>query len=472
MGQASRTTKLLLDLGTRSEGGANTEKRAALDATTAVLTEARAFYIDFFLAHAHKLAEKVIYYSEEHLEMRERLISAHELLSWAEACTVKTAAHPHPLAGCNFTERFPGMPFAYRRSVIKDAIGKVRSYLSTLANWERSGKKKGKPGWPAARDHPTLYQGCLSLDLETLDTREAFVRINVYAAGAWTWMRYPVSSSRYTMQKLGEAGWRSLSPTLVLRAHAAELHIPQVKKIEASRVMERKHDPDLVTVAVDLNVKNLAVITVRQKAAIIETVFVTDHGLDAHRYRHLKRIAKKQWQSGRSVAGEHSNQQLWRHIDRLNEDAAHKVARQIATVCARYPGCILLFERLRKIKPGPGSKSRRMNRRRANQLHGKIRAHAKDKAYVRQVVTVEVNPHGTSQYCSRCGALGERFSSQKGQRIGVKWGKLFGCPMCHYEANADFNASVNVHRSFYREWHWQPRTAKKVSPSAPVEDSA
>jgi hypothetical protein len=44
--------------------------------------------------------------------------------------------------------------------------------------------------------------------------------------------------------------------------------------------MESKRDPDLVTVAVDLNVKNLAVITVRLRESIIETVFVTDHGLD------------------------------------------------------------------------------------------------------------------------------------------------------------------------------------------------
>jgi transposase len=468
MGQATRTTKLLLDLGNRRQGGANTEKRAALDATREVLNQARAFYIVFFLAHADKLAEKVTYYSEEHLEMRERLISAHELLTWAEACTVETAAHPHPWAGWNFTERFAGMPFAYRRSVIKDAIGKARSYLSNRANWEKSGKKKGKPGWPAATDHPTLYQGCIALEMEVLDTQEAFVRIAVYTGQVWTWMQYPVNSSRYTVQRLLEADWRRQSPTLVLRTHAAELHIPQVKKIAAKKVMERKQDPDLVTVAIDLNVKNLAVITVRQHGRIIETVFVTDHGLDAHRYRHLKRIAKKQWQSGKPVKGEHSNQQLWQHIDRLNDDAAHQVARRIATVCARYPGCILLFERLRTIKPGPGSKSRRMNRRRANQLRGKINDHAKDKAYLHQIVTVEVNPHGTSQYCSRCGAKGERFSYRGGKRIVEKWGKLFCCPVCHYEANADHNASVNVHRSFYREWHWQPRKAQ--APPSPVSE--
>jgi putative transposase len=469
MGQASRTTKLLLDLGKRTLGGANTEKRAALATTAEVLTAARAFYIDFFLAHAEKLSEKVTYYSQEHLERRERLISAHELLTWAETCTVETAAHPSPWTGWNFTKAFPGMPFAYRRSVIKDAIGKVRSYQSNRANWERSGKQKGKPGLPSAGDHPTLYQGCISLDLETLNLQDAFVRINVYTAEGWRWVHYPVSSSRYLVQRLGEADWKRQSPTLVLRPHAAELHIPQVRKIDASKVIERKQDPDLVTVAVDLNVRNLAVITVRQCGTIVETVFVSDHGLDAHRYRHLKRIAKKQWLSGRPVKREHSNRQLWRHVDRQNADAAHKVARIIANVCASYPGCILLFERLRKIKAGKGSKSRRMNRKRANQLRGKINEHARDKAYLYQVVTVEVNAHGTSQYCSRCGALGERFSCRGGQRIVEKWGKLFACPKCDYESHADFNASVNVHHSFYREGHWRLRQAK-APPPAPVAD--
>ena len=123
MGQATRTTKLLLDLGQRDQGGANTGKRAALDATVGVLNQARAFYIDFLLAHADKLSERIPYYSEQHLEMRERAISANELLSWAEACTVATQEHPHPWKGWNFTEAFPDLPFVYRRSVIKDAIG-------------------------------------------------------------------------------------------------------------------------------------------------------------------------------------------------------------------------------------------------------------------------------------------------------------------------------------------------------------
>jgi hypothetical protein len=309
MGQATRTTKLLLEFGARAEGGANTAKRAYLEEATRLLDRARAFYVAFFLAHPDKLAERVRYFSEHHQEERERLISSNELLTWAEFATVATARHPHPRAS----------------------------------------------------NHPTLYQGAFSLELDDLDLRKTFVRLKVYDGKAWIWVNYPVKYSRYFEQRRTEPGWERQSPQLILRPQAAELHVSQTKAIQAKKVVESKRDPDLVTVAVDLNVKQLAVITVRQHGKIIQTRFVSDHGLDQHRYRHLRRVSKKQWQSGKPVNAERSNQQLWAHI-------------------------------------------RRLNRKQANQLKGKINQLAKEKAYASGVVSVEVNPHGTSQYCARCGA--------------------------------------------------------------------
>src|SRR5260370_27311044 len=144
----------------------------------------------------------------------------------------------------------------------------------------------------------------------------------------------------------------------------------------------------------------------------------------------------------------------------MNEDAAHKVARIIVGVCARYPGCVLLFERLRKITVKGASKSRRTNRKQANQLRGTINQNAREKAFVEGVVTVEVNPHGTRQSCSRCGLKGERFSIRGGKRIKEPWGKLFWCPHCRYEAHADCDGSADVHHSFFNEFHWQPRHTK------------
>jgi hypothetical protein len=179
MGQATRTTKLPLALDKRSQGGANTGKRAYLETTTAVLNAARAFYVAFFLAHCDKLTERVPYYSEQDHEMRERVISADKLLTWVEFVTVETKEHPDPLPEWNFSRAFPDFPFLYRRSVIKDAIGKVKSYLSNLANWQQTGKRKGQPGPPGARNHPMLYQGTFSLELDHLDQRQSFVRLKV-----------------------------------------------------------------------------------------------------------------------------------------------------------------------------------------------------------------------------------------------------------------------------------------------------
>jgi transposase len=122
---------------------------------------------------------------------------------------------------------------------------------------------------------------------------------------------------------------------------------------------------------------------------------------------------------------------------------------------------VLVFERLRVIEPKGGSKAKRLNRKQVNQLKGKIDQLAKEKAYAVGIVACETNAHGTSQYCSGCGARGERFSRKGSVCILGRSGKLFRCRACSYEAQADFNASVNVHHSFFREFHWRSRKKRR-----------
>ena len=117
MGQAARTTKLLLDLSTREQGGANAGKRAYLGATVEILNAARRFYLDFFLAHPDKLTERVEIISKKTGEVREGVVSAENLLTWAEFQTVATREHPDPLPDWNFSQAFPDFPNRYRRSV-------------------------------------------------------------------------------------------------------------------------------------------------------------------------------------------------------------------------------------------------------------------------------------------------------------------------------------------------------------------
>src|SRR6266567_8934700 len=116
MGQTTRTTKLLLDFSGRSQGGANPGKRSHLTETVSILNAARCFYLDFFLAHPDKLTERVEVISKKTGEVREGLISADNLLTWAEFQTVATVSHPDPLPDWNFSQTFPGFPTRYRRS--------------------------------------------------------------------------------------------------------------------------------------------------------------------------------------------------------------------------------------------------------------------------------------------------------------------------------------------------------------------
>ena len=75
------------------------------------------FIIDFFLAHADKLAERVPYYSEKHLrDARAGDQRRTNCSPGQKSCTVETAAHPASLAGVELQcSAFPQMPFIYRQ---------------------------------------------------------------------------------------------------------------------------------------------------------------------------------------------------------------------------------------------------------------------------------------------------------------------------------------------------------------------
>lgn len=293
MGEAKRTTKLRFNTAVQQKGGMNAGKKENLYRTKEILDNARVFYCNFFLAHKDKMVEKVWYFSKKENKNKQRLINANELLTWAEFQTVRTKDHPQIDEKWDFGSQFNNMSSRYRRSVIKDSIGRVRSYLSSLKNWENKAKKKGKPGLPSPKNHPTLYKGTIKLELEELDEKDSYVKIKVHTGKKWEWVNYPVKWGTWHRDRLEEKDWQMQSPKLILSPKKTELHIPQKKDVTAQKIIESKKDPDLVTVAVDLNVRNLAVITVRQHEKIIKTVFFTDKGLDQHRYRHLKKISKK-----------------------------------------------------------------------------------------------------------------------------------------------------------------------------------
>ena len=104
---------------------------------------------------------------------------------------------------------------------------------------------------PTATNHPTLYAGTSTLELDALDLRKSFVRIRVYTGERWEWIHSPTRYNRYFEQRRAEEGWEEESPKLILGEQQAALHFLQTKTITAKKIVESKRDPDLVTVAVD-----------------------------------------------------------------------------------------------------------------------------------------------------------------------------------------------------------------------------
>jgi transposase len=54
-----------------------------------------------------------------------------------------------------------------------------------------------------------------------------------------------------------------------------------------------------------------------------------------------------------------------------------------------------------------------------------------------------VNPKNTSKICSKCGAVNETFTfeDRKAHRF------LFKCNKCKFEADADYNAALNISKA-------------------------
>jgi hypothetical protein len=103
-------------------------------------------------------------------------------------------------------------------SVIKDCIGKARAYSTAHASWKESGKKRSKPGKPTPTNHPTLYTGVFSLQLDQVDLHQSFVKLRVSTGTQWVWANYPVQENRYFEARMNEQEWTGFLPSWLCAA--------------------------------------------------------------------------------------------------------------------------------------------------------------------------------------------------------------------------------------------------------------
>jgi len=194
----------------------------------------------------------------------------------------------------------------------------------------------------------------------------------------------------------------------------------------------------------------------------------------AHLGQHKRKLRALRRLRGKPVKDERTHVELQGHIDDMAEDRFKKGARAIINFALNTDNRIdektgkpipradvLLLENLENLIPD-AERERGINRMLVQFNRGNLVKRVKEMAADAGLKVFEVSPFGTSQVCSKCGELGRRYSIRRQQvpedptqtRPDIHFGlveKLFACPKCNYRANADHNASVNLHRRFHND---------------------
>lgn len=153
--------------------------------------------------------------------------------------------------------------------------------------------------------------------------------------------------------------------------------------------------------------------------------------------RDQKRLAKLSRQvsespadSDRRTKKRKAHQKVWKKIANRRSDFAHKLSRSIVN---RFG--IICVEDL-KIKQMMDGNFRSMNRSIADAAWGQFLQFTSYKAAEAGRVFVEVDPRGTSQECSQCGAKVPKDLSVR----------IHDCPNCGFVTHRDHNSGLNILR--------------------------
>ena len=135
-----------------------------------------------------------------------------------------------------------------------------------------------------------------------------------------------------------------------------------------------------------------------------------------------------------------------RSLRRLLKRLSHKRSNRTTEFCRQTakkfvdwvrPNSVLVFESLKGLSKKKKGFNKSLNRRICEWPRSELLQRIKNKAELRGIPIVEINPAYTSQTCSRCGQLGNRERHN------------FSCS-CGHTQHADINAAINI-RTKYAE---------------------
>ena len=267
-------------------------------------------------------------------------------IEYAVHCT-KTNLYPK----YDFDSKFGKFPSYLRRAAISEAIGKVSSYKSNLANWKEIPQGK-EPGLPVAGYiYPAMYRDNCFVRIGTYTAR-----LKVWIRNTWDWIPVQLRKSDVDYIQSHCRNRKECIPTLRRRGRNWYLEFSFEEKVE----LTNKPIEQQIIIGVDLGINNACTCSaMRSDGTVIgRKILSLPREKDSLNHK-LNKIKKAQQHGARKMP------RLWGRAKGVNLDIAHKTAQFIADVAALYSADIIVFEHLDLTGKKKGSKKQKLHHWRA-----------------------------------------------------------------------------------------------------------
>ena len=325
----------------------------------------------------------------------------------------------------DFDKRFYKLPSYLRRGAINEAIGKVSSYKSNLANWQLNKQSKAPSLPKAGFIYPCLYKDNM---YEQTDTYVA--RIKVYIRNTWDWITVQLRKSDIDYINRRCKNRKKCAPTLQKRGREWFLDFPFEENIKLGKVDINEQ----TIVAVDLGINNACTMSIMSSDGTILG-------------RHFLKLSKEQDSLNHSVnrikkAQQNGNKRtprLWARAKGINHHIAVKTAQYIIDVAVLYNADTIVFEHLDRNGKIRGSKKQKLHLWKSQTVQNIV----SNKAHRLGMRISRVNAWGTSKLAYDGSGYVERGIDGNYSVCRFTSGKVYNC---------DLSASYNIGaRYFIRE---------------------
>lgn len=354
------------------------------------------------------------------------MYKGHSRLTYIETLIHFTKENPVPKY--DFDIKFYKIPSYLRRGVINEAIGKVSSYKSNLANWKENpvGKEPSLP--KAGYDYPSMYR----MDMYK-QTGDYTAQIKVYIRNTWDWLTIDLRKSDMDYIYRHCKNRKQCAPTLQKCGKEWFLDFPFKEKVALCDTVVY----DQTVVAVDLGINTAATVSVMHSdGTILGRYFCKLPKETDHLIHSINRIKKAQQH------GNHKIPRLWAKAKGINHDIAVKTANYIMDISALYNADVIVFEYLDKNGKVHGPKKQQIKMWRSQEVQSIVT----DKAHRLGMRISHICAWGTSKYAY----------DGSGRVLRGKDGGFNTYETCRFQNgktyNCDLSASYNIGaRYFIRE---------------------